>query len=89
MELKIIEDSAKKFVFEMKGIDHTLANIIQKELWADSDVKTSGYNVSHPLVGVPKFVIETNKKKPRDVLLEAIKRIKKKDSEVAKAIEKL
>lgn len=89
MEIKILEDAPHKFVFEMKGIDHTIANIIQKELWTDSDVKISGYRVSHPLVGHPKFMIETTKKKARDVLSDAIKRLKKHNAEIAKEISKI
>ncbi len=89
MELKILEDTPHRFVFEMKGIDHTLANIVQKELWNDSDVKVSGYNVSHPLVGVPRFVVETTKKKPRDVVTDAIKRLKKQNADLGKEFSKI
>jgi DNA-directed RNA polymerase subunit L len=89
MELNILEDSPHKLVFEMKGIDHTLANIIQKELWNDSDVKVSGYNISHPLVGVPKFIIETSKKKARDVLADTVKRLKKQNADFAKEFAKI
>ncbi len=89
MELKIIEETSNKLVFEMVGVDHTLANLIRDALWNESDVKVSGYNINHPLKGTPKFIIETAKKNPKDALLDAIKKIKKDSADLAKAVAKI
>ena len=78
MELNIIEDKKERFVFELKGETHTFCNILRKELWNDKHVKVASYNIEHPLIGIPKIIIETDgKESPRKALSEAVKRIKK------------
>ena len=77
MEIKILEDKKNKIMFEIKGEDHTVANLLRKELWKDAHVKGAAYNIEHPLVGVPKFVLQTDGEDPRKVLKTAIKKIQK------------
>ena len=90
MEINVLEEKSKRFVFELKGEDHTLCNALREELWNDKSVKVSAYNISHPLVGVPKFIIETDgTKEPRKALKDAIARLKKKNSELAKQVSSL
>jgi DNA-directed RNA polymerase subunit L len=60
MEINVLEEKAKRLVFELKGEDHTLCNALREELWNDKSVTVAAYNINHPLVGVPKFIIETN-----------------------------
>ena len=77
MEIKILEDKKNKLVFELKGETHTFCNALKQELWSDKHVKIAGYNVTHPLIGVPKFVVETDgSEKPKKALVEAAKRLK-------------
>jgi DNA-directed RNA polymerase subunit L len=59
MKINVIENTKKKAIFEVEGIDHTLANLVRDNLNKVDGVKNAGYHVSHPLVGIPKFVIET------------------------------
>jgi len=41
-------------------------------------VKTAGYNIEHPFVGVPKLVVETDSSEaPKKALMEAAKRLEK------------
>ena len=89
MEITIIEDKKKRLVFEIRGEDHTLCNALREELWNDKSVSVSAYNINHPLVGVPKFIIETDgKKDPKKALKDAIKRLKGKNSDLAKLVKK-
>ena len=86
MEINIIEEDKKRMIFEIKGESHTLTNLLEKELWKDEDVKSAGYNVAHPLIGVPKMIVETTTKKtPREAVEDAIKRLKKQDADFQKS----
>jgi len=77
MEFKIIEDKKKRLVFELKGAHHGFCNAIKKELWNDESVSLASYAIDHPLVGVPKFIIETKDGEPKEALKKAIDRLKK------------
>lgn len=74
MEIKVLEDKKGRLVFNMEG-DTTIANVLKKELWNDDHVKAAGFNIEHPLVNVPTFVLETDGADTRKTLSAAIKRI--------------
>ncbi|MAG38664.1 hypothetical protein CMO90_01105 [Candidatus Woesearchaeota archaeon] len=82
MELKYIENTKYKIVVDIKGANHTLANSLKDELWNDKDIKISAYNVEHPLINVPRLIVETSagKKDAKKAILTAIERIKKRNS---------
>ncbi len=87
MEINVLEEKPKKMVFELKGEGHTLCNALREELWNDKAITVSAYNISHPLVGVPKFMIETNgDKEPKKALKDAISRLKKKNADLGKQV---
>lgn len=89
MEIKILEDKKKRFVFELKGAGHTISNALRDELWSDKSVKVAAYNISHPLIGIVKFIVETNgKKKPTTALKSAITRLKRRNTSLQKHIKK-
>jgi len=79
MELKVVENNKKRIVFDLVGADHTFSGALKKELWNDKAVKVSAYNVEHPLVGIPRFIVETEDKDPKKALLDAVKRLEKKN----------
>lgn len=89
MEIKVLESEKNKLKFEIVGKSHTLANLITKELWNDSDVVVSGYNVKHPQTSNVMILIQTNKKDPKKVLLEALANIKKRSSEFKSGFKKI
>ena len=89
MEINILEDKKKRLVFELVGEDHTLCNALRDELWNDKSVTVSAYNISHPLVGIPKFIVETDGKDTKKALKAAITRLKKKNSDLKNQISKL
>jgi len=89
MEIRIIEQSKKKMIFELKGTDHTFCNGLKKELLNDDNVKVSTYNIAHPLVNIPKFIVETNtQKEPAEVLKAAANRLSKQNKEFLAAFKK-
>ena len=89
MEIKVIENNKKRLVFDIIGADHTFCGALKKELWNDKSIKVSAYNIEHPLLGVPRFIVETDDKEPQKTLLDAIKRIQKKNEQFAEAFKKV
>lgn len=82
MELKVHENTKKRMVFELIGADHTFCNALKKELWRDSTIRAAAYKVDHPLVGIPKFIVETNgTKDAKSVLKSAAAKLKKTNKE--------
>lgn len=76
MEIKIIEQSKNKMIFEIKGEDSTFCNALKDELYNDPDVLIASFRIDHPLINIPKFILET-KGDPKNTLIEAAKRLKK------------
>lgn len=76
MELNVEEETKNKIIFTIKE-DHSFLGALKKELWNDDKVKVSGYHIDHPLVGTPKFTLETSGADPRKTLVAAAKRIAK------------
>ncbi|MDD9953113.1 MAG: DNA-directed RNA polymerase subunit L [Candidatus Woesearchaeota archaeon] len=87
MELTVLEEKKGRIVFELHDTDHTFCNALKQVLWEDSDVRVSAYNISHPLVGVPKFILES--KDVRAALKKAAKTLQKKNKEFLTAFKKL
>ena len=88
MNVKIIEKTKNKLLFELENFDHTFCNLLKDELWNDSDVKVSAYKKEHPLVSVPMFIIETSKGSALDAVLAAIKRIESLNKKFLTALDK-
>ena len=88
MEIKILESSKHKIVAEFVGLDHTLCNVLKKELWEDADVKAAAYAVDHPLVSHPRFIVETAKKAPKAAIMAALSRLEKKNKSFLEVIKK-
>ena len=88
MEINILEESKNKLVVEIKGESHALCNALKTELWCNKKVKVAGYNIAHPLIGVPKLVVETESGNAKEALVEAAKNIKKDTDTFLKAFSK-
>lgn len=89
MELRVVEKSKKRFIFELIGADHTFCNALKRELWNDKAVKISAYNIEHPLIGIPKFIIEADDKEPEKILVDAVKRLQKKNEQFLELFKKI
>lgn len=82
MEIKIIENEKNRLVVELPGFDHTLCNSLKKELLSVKGVEIATYAIEHPLVGIPKMIIETKGAvTPKKALDEAIKGLQEKNKE--------
>ena len=78
MEIKILEEKKNKMIIEVIGESHSFCNAIKKELWNDKSIKSAGYNIEHPLIGIPKIVVETDgSKEPKKALIDAAGRLAK------------
>ncbi len=89
MELSITEETPKRIVFELRGTGHTLCNILKEKLWSNKHVKVSTYSISHPLVGFPKVIVETDgEAKPRKAVFDAAEDIRKDISEFKQELKK-
>jgi DNA-directed RNA polymerase subunit L len=89
MEINVLEDSKNKLVVEIKGEGHALCNALKTEIWNNKAVKVTGYNIAHPLVGIPKLVIETSSGNPRQILADAAKAVKKDAESFLKSFNKV
>ena len=89
MELKVIEYTDKKLKLNILGEDHTFANILRKELWNDKNTKVAGYSFEHALVTSPVFILETESKDPKEIIENAVKRLKKLSESLNNNIKKL
>jgi DNA-directed RNA polymerase subunit L len=89
MELIVIEETPKKFVFELKGQGHTICNILKAKLWEGKHVKVATYNIAHPLIGTPRMIVETDGDvKPRKAVADAIESLKKEVAEFKQELKK-
>ncbi|MBS3127198.1 DNA-directed RNA polymerase subunit L [Candidatus Woesearchaeota archaeon] len=86
MELTILEESKTRLVFTLKGETHTFCNALKEELLNVKGVAIATYRITHPLIGVPEFLIETSGTEPRKALKEALKALKKKMQEFEKEV---
>jgi len=60
MEIEIIEKDSNKLIFQLKGEDHTVANLLVGYLKRVKGVKRAYYDIPHPLTGVPEITILTD-----------------------------
>ena len=83
MEVSIIEEKKNRLIFTISDMSHTLCNAIRKELWNDQHIKIAGYAIDHPLIKLPRFIVETDGEDPRKTIVAAIKRLDKSFSKIA------
>jgi DNA-directed RNA polymerase subunit L len=90
MELNILKDTKKEFIFEIKGSGHTFCNLLKEELFLIKGVEAASYTIDHPLINIPKFIVLTDGKvSPKDALLSAVKKVKSKNTDLNKLIQKV
>ena len=88
MEINVLEDSKTKMMFELKGEGHAFCNALRSEILKNNKVISVGYSIEHPLINIPKFIIETKGTTPKDAILDAVKGLKKEASEFNKSFSK-
>ncbi len=90
MNINIISESKNKIIFTLEGADHTVLNLLKDELYNVEGVLAASYNITHPLVKLPRVIVKTNgKMNPRDAIKTAIKNTKKKLSDFRKQVSKI
>ncbi|MFH1649529.1 MAG: DNA-directed RNA polymerase subunit L [Candidatus Woesearchaeota archaeon] len=90
MEVMVKEKGKNTISFEIKGADHTLCNILKTELHADSAVTVATYRMGHPLIAIPTFFVHTDgTKEPLKAVQEAIARLKRQNTQLAKDVSAL
>ncbi len=77
MDIRVIEDKKSRLVFDVDGETHSITGPLKNELRNDEKVKTTGYNVGHPLINSARVVLETDGAEPRKVIAAAVKRLQK------------
>lgn len=76
MEIKILEESDKRLLFELEGFNQAVLRALKAELYEDASTKAAGFSIEHPLINKVKFLVEAPA--PRKTLEAAIKRLSKK-----------
>ena len=89
MEFKVLEESKTKLVFELLDETHTFCNLLKEEIRKVKGVNIVAYRIDHPLVGIPRFQLETKGVEPRKAIKEALKNIRKLSVEFEKLAKKL
>ena len=78
MNINVLEEKKNKLVFEVEGVSHSFCNLLKTELWNDDHVKVATYAIRHPLVGKPRFIVETDGDvEPKKALVNASTRVQK------------
>ena len=73
LEMKVSKKDHLEFI--VKGQRHTLPSLLKSRLLKDGDVKFVAYTLKHPLDKDVRFILKTDKKEAKKVLLDACKDI--------------
>jgi DNA-directed RNA polymerase subunit L len=87
MNIKIVEDTKGRVVFEIIGGDNTLSNILKETIAKQKGVTACAYNIEHPLVSNPKFIVEADN--AGKAITAAIDALKKENNDFKKQVEAL
>ncbi len=89
MELELIKKEGTVIELKLVGEDHTLCNILRKNLHEDTRVVTAAYNIEHPLLAHPRFYVKVKGgRSPDRALRRAAKKLEEDCSEVRQKLEK-
>lgn len=88
MNITILEEKNNKLIFSIEGEDHTLCAALKKEMYSDKHVKAAGYHIEHPLIGKPRFIVETDGQDPKKSVLAACKRLGKQFESLKGSVQK-
>lgn len=76
-KVRIVKMSEDSIELELEGEDHTLCNVLCKELFNDKHVVFAAYHIDHPLVGKPRIYVQTDgSKAPLQAIIDAAERIR-------------
>ena len=88
MEVGVLEKKKYSMRFTLKGEGHTLCNLLRDGLWSQKGIKIAAYTVSHPLIGIPEVIVESNVTDVNKVLQGALKDLKTQNKNFLTAFKK-
>ena len=86
MEVNIIKDAKKEFVFEIIA-NKTVLNPLKQRLLAYDDVEYAGWDIEHPLLTNPTFYVRVKKGTAKQMALKALEEIKSDLTELRSILE--
>ena len=87
MEIEVLKDEKNKFEFKLKDEQHTILNLLSKELFNDKNIEFAGYRVEHPLIN--EAIVSVSGKNPKKSIKDAITRIQKQVEDFEKQVKKI
>lgn len=89
LKIKVLSKSKNKIKIELEGVDHTLCNLLQKNLLENKNVDLAGYDIPHPLVSnAVLYVRMKGSSKPERALIKAANGALKLNKEFRTGLEK-
>jgi len=89
MELELIRKEGTVMELKLIGEDHTLCNILRKNLHEDERVVTAAYNIEHPLLSHPRLYVKVKEgRAPDRALKRAAKKLEEDCIEVRQKLKK-
>ncbi|MBN1159760.1 MAG: DNA-directed RNA polymerase subunit L [Candidatus Diapherotrites archaeon] len=87
MEIEIINAEKNFIEFYLRGEKHSFPTLLKMYLLKDSAVVFASYDLDHPIIGTPRFVVRTDGSKSADKVLEnAVKEILKDVDDMRKSL---
>lgn len=89
MKVNILKSSENEIKLEVKGVGHSLLNVLQKTLLENDNIEVAGYDVPHPLVDSGILYVHTKaKQNPEDLIIDATKKVLALNKDFQKAFKK-
>jgi len=91
MQVKIREQEKNRLVLEFDERDHGILNLIKKTIWevGGEHIEFAGYQIAHPEVSNPIFILKTKGKDAKAIWNAAISSAMKSADQLAKILKKL
>ena len=88
MEVKVLKEDKNLIEIQISEETHTLPNLLRGELWNVNDVSVVSYNLKHPVVASPIFILRTKTGKPKKAISQAVSNLKSKTKELRALLKK-
>ncbi|MFW9909746.1 MAG: RpoL/Rpb11 RNA polymerase subunit family protein [Candidatus Thorarchaeota archaeon] len=89
MEPRVIESSRYELKIEIGGEGHSFPNLLRKTLLEEPSVEFAGYNIDHPLLASPVFMLRTKKRQANVVMREALEKMLARTEEFRKKFDQI
>jgi len=86
MEVKIIKDTKKEFVFEIIA-NKTVLNPLMQRLLTYDEVENASWDIEHPLLANPTFYLQVKKGTAKQIALKALEDLKSDLTELRSILE--